>query len=126
MVARTPLARIRGLGAAGGGTREYWLLKLTSVALLPLTIFLIGLALALKDASHAEVAATLAAPQIAIPLCFFIFANALHMRIGMQNVIDDYVHTKGTKKIAVGANIFFSYGASAAAFYFLLQLGFGN
>jgi succinate dehydrogenase / fumarate reductase membrane anchor subunit len=126
MVARTPLARIRGLGATGTGTREYWLLKLTSIALLPLTLFLIGLAVALKHADHAEVASTLAAPYVAIPLCLFLFANAVHMRHGMQNVIDDYVHAKGLKKIAIVANIFFSYGASAVAFYFLLQLGFGN
>jgi succinate dehydrogenase / fumarate reductase membrane anchor subunit len=126
MVQRTQFARVRGLGASGTGTREYWLLKLTSVALLPLTIFLIGLLIALKDADHAQVAEAIAAPYIAVPLFFFILANALHMRLGMQNVIDDYVHDKTVKKLLVGANLFFSYGAAAAAFYFLLKIGLGG
>ncbi len=125
MVARTPFARVRGLGASGTGTREYWLLKLTSIALLPLTIFLFGLLVALKDAGHARVANVIAAPYIAVPLVFFVIANAIHMRLGMQNVIDDYVHGKGMKKLAVAANLFFSYGTSAAALYFLLKIGIG-
>jgi succinate dehydrogenase / fumarate reductase membrane anchor subunit len=126
MVARTQVARIRGLGAAGSGTREYWMLKLSSIALLPLTLFIIGLLIALKDADHARVADALAAPWIAVPLFFFIIANALHMRLGMKNVIDDYVHAIMVKKLAVGANLFFSYGMSAAAFYFLIKLGLGS
>lgn len=126
MVARSQFARVRGLGASGTGTREYWLLKLTSVALLPLTIFLIGLLIALKDADHARVAAAIAEPYIAVPLFFFILANALHMRLGMQNVIDDYVHDKTLKKLTTGGNLFFSYGAAAAAFYFLLKIGLGG
>lgn len=123
MVARTPYARARGLGAAGTGTREYWLLKLTSVALLPLTIYLVSVVIALRDGSYAEVASALAAPWIALPLFLFIVANALHMRLGMAQVIDDYVHSTGMKKIAVGANLFFSYGFAAAGLYFLILIG---
>jgi succinate dehydrogenase / fumarate reductase membrane anchor subunit len=126
MVARTQIARIRGLGASGTGTREYWLLKLSSIALLPLTIFIIGLLVALKDADHARVAEALAAPWIVVPLFFFILATALHMRLGMQNIIDDYVHGKAMKKLAVAANIFFSYGTCGAAFYFLTKIGLGG
>jgi succinate dehydrogenase / fumarate reductase membrane anchor subunit len=123
MVARTPYARARGLGAAGTGTREYWLLKLTSVALLPLTIFFGGVLLALKDAVYGEVASALATPWIALPLFLFILANALHMRLGMAQIIDDYVHSTSMKKLAVGANLFFCYGLSAAALYFLILIG---
>jgi succinate dehydrogenase / fumarate reductase membrane anchor subunit len=123
MVARTPFARVRGLGASGTGTREYWLIKLTSVALLPLTIYLAGVAIALKNSSHAAVSAAIGAPYVAIPLFAFIVCNAIHMQLGMQNIIDDYVHTKGTKKLAVGANIFFTYGCAAAAIYFIVMIG---
>jgi succinate dehydrogenase / fumarate reductase membrane anchor subunit len=123
VVARTPFARVRGLGASGTGTREYWLIKLTSVALLPLTLYLVGVAIALKSSGHATVSAAIGAPYIAIPLFVFIVCNAVHMRLGMQNVIDDYVHTKGMKKLAVGANIFFAYGCAAAALYFLVMIG---
>jgi succinate dehydrogenase / fumarate reductase membrane anchor subunit len=123
MVMRTPYARARGLGAAGTGTREYWLLKLTSVALLPLTIYLGGVVIALRDAVYTEVTSALAAPWIALPLFLFIVANALHMRLGMAQVIDDYVHSTSMKKIAVGANLFFSYGLAAAGLYFLILIG---
>lgn len=123
MVARTPFARVRGLGASGTGTRGYWLIKLTSVALLPLTVYLIGVAIALKNSAHAAVSAAIGAPYVAIPLLVFIICNAVHMRLGMQNVIDDYVHTKGMKKLAVGANIFFTYGCAAAALYFIVMIG---
>lgn len=126
MVARTPFARVRGLGASGTGTREYWFLKLTSVALLPLSVFILGLLIALKDADHARVVEAIGAPYVAVPLVFFIIANAVHMRLGMQNVIDDYIHDKGLKKLSVGANLFFSYGTAAAAFYFLLKIGLGT
>jgi len=125
VVARTQHARIRGLGAAGTGSREYWLIKLTSVVLLPLTLYLIGVLVALRHASHAEMAAAIASAWVALPLFFFILANAIHMRIGMQNVIDDYVHSKGLRKISSGANTLFSWGASGVALYFLLKLGIG-
>jgi succinate dehydrogenase / fumarate reductase membrane anchor subunit len=126
MVARTPFARVRGLGASGTGTREYWFLKLTSIALIPLSIFIVGLLIVLKDADHASVADAIAAPYVAVPIVFFIIANAVHMRLGMQSVIDDYVHDKGLKKLTFAANLFFSYGVAAAGLYFLLKIGLGG
>jgi succinate dehydrogenase / fumarate reductase membrane anchor subunit len=126
VVARSPLARVRGLGASGGGTREYWQMKVTSYALLPLTLFVIGLLVVLARADHAQVLATLAAPYVGLPLFLFILANAVHMQLGMQNVIDDYVHLRSSKKWWTMANIFFSYGACAAAAFFLLQISFGH
>ena len=126
MVARTNLARVRSLGAAGSGTRGYWLLKLTSVALLPLTIFLAGFLIAMRRAEHSEVAAGLASPTIAIPLVLFILANAVHMRLGMQNIINDYGHGKVLKQAAVALNIFFCYGVSIACFYFIIKIAVGG
>lgn len=125
MVARTPYARIRGLGASGTGSREYWLLKLTSVALLVLSLFIIGVLFVLRGANYEQAVALFASPLVAIPLVLFILSNAVHMQLGMQNVIDDYVHSKGLKKLAVGANTFFSYGSAATAIYFLLRIGNG-
>lgn len=126
MVARTPHARIRGLGASGTGTREYWLIKLSSVAMLPLTLYLVGVLVALKNSPHADVAAIFGAPYVAVPLVLFIVANALHMRHGMQNIIDDYGHGKTLKKIVVSLNIFFCYGVAALAVFFLLKIGIGS
>ncbi|MDX6806102.1 succinate dehydrogenase, hydrophobic membrane anchor protein [Terrihabitans rhizophilus] len=126
MVSRTTLARVRGHGASGSGTREYWHMKVTSYALLPLTVFLIGLLVTLAGADHATVVATLSSPVFGLPLFLFILCNAVHMQVGMQNVIDDYAARGPWRKPAVLANIFFSYGASAAAAYFLLKLSLGQ
>ncbi len=123
MVARTPFARARGLGASGSGTREYWMLKLSSVAVLVLSVFLIGLLVALKGGGHEAARQAVASPLVAIALFLFVLTNAIHMRLGMQNIIDDYVHGKNTKKLAVGANLFFSWGLAVAAFYLLVVIG---
>jgi succinate dehydrogenase / fumarate reductase, membrane anchor subunit len=125
MVARTPRAQVRGLGSAKSGAADYWRMKLTSYALLPLTVFLIGLAIALARADHATAAATLAAPYVAIPLLFFILINALHMRLGMDQIIEDYVHAKAWKMAAAAANVFFSWGVAATAVFALLRLSLG-
>jgi len=125
MVARTTLARVRGHGASGSGTREYWHMKVTSYALLPLTVFAMGVFVAVARLDHAGTVAVLAKPYISLPLFLFILANAVHMQVGMQNVIDDYVHG-GPRKAAVVANIFFSYGLSAIAAFFLIKLGLGQ
>ncbi|MGQ4273684.1 succinate dehydrogenase, hydrophobic membrane anchor protein [Terrihabitans sp. B22-R8] len=126
MVARSTLARVRGHGASGSGTREYWHMKVTSYALLPLSIVLIVAFVLLGRADYTDVAGAISSPWLGIPLFLFILCNAVHMQVGMQNVIDDYVHGKATRKIAVVGNIFFSYGLSAIAAYFLLKLSLGQ
>jgi len=125
MVARTPRAKVRGLGSAKSGAAGYWRMKLTSYALIPLTVFLIGLLVALARADHATVAATLAAPYVALPLLLFILVNALHMRLGMDQIIEDYVHSKFRKTAAVAGNVFFCWGVAAAAVFALLRLSLG-
>ena len=122
MVARTPRATVRGLGSAKSGAADYWRMKLTSYALLPLTVFLIGLLVMLARADHPTVVGVLSAPYVAIPLFLFILANALHMRFGMNQIIEDYVHSKAWKTAATAGNIFFSYGVAVAAAFALLML----
>jgi succinate dehydrogenase / fumarate reductase membrane anchor subunit len=122
---KTPLGRVRGLGSARSGTGHFWLQRLTGVAMVPLTVAFVLTVIYLARASQATAIATLGSPLIAILLFLFIIAGILHMRIGMQVIIEDYVHDEGLKIAAVMANTFFSLLVGAACVYALLKLNFG-
>jgi succinate dehydrogenase / fumarate reductase membrane anchor subunit len=122
---KTPLGRVRGMGAAHSGTDHFWLQRLTAVANLPLLIgFLIGM-VALIGRSHAEVIATLRNPIVAILILGAVISVAIHMRIGMQVIIEDYVHSEGRKIVVLMANTFFSLCIGLAAMYAILKINFG-
>ncbi len=108
MALRTPVARVRGLGSAHAGTDDWWRQRLTAIANLPLVIFLIWLAVALSGGSHAEVVAALRHPWVAGGLVLALTSIAIHMRLGMQVIIEDYAVATGVKTGLVIANIFFA------------------
>src|SRR5690606_37098148 len=104
-----PLRKVRGLGSAKTGTGHFWHQRLTAAAGIPLMIFFIGLIAVLNGASYAEVRATLANPFVALALALMLFAMLYHMYIGMQVIIEDYVHGEGGKLVLFALNIFFSF-----------------
>ena len=116
---RTPLARAKGLGAAGHGVEAWWLHRMTAVSNVPLIVA--GLA----GRSHAEALAIVSHPIVAIllVLCFISVTN--HMRLGMQIVIEDYVHDKGYKIAALIANNFFAAVIAVVCLYSVLKISFG-
>src|SRR5688500_10094835 len=81
---RTPLARVRGLGSAKGGTGDWIASRVTSVALVPLTLFFVVLIVALNGRPHAEVVEALSSPLVAVLLIATILVTIVHMRLGMQ------------------------------------------
>lgn len=122
---RTPLARVRGLGAAHAGTRHFWQQRLTSVAGIVLTIgffFIVGSVL---GRNHAAVVQILGSPLVAIVLLLFILNSVYHMWLGMQVIIEDYVHDELWKLVTLMANTFFSIAVAFAAVYAILKLSFG-
>mgnify|MGYP001214781287 FL=1 len=122
---RTPLGRVRGLGSAKEGTDHFWRQRLTAVANVPLILFFVGLVVSLNGASYAEVRETLANPLVAL-LTLFILASALyHMKLGMQSIIEDYIHGEGLKIVLVMLNIFFPIVIGAVSLFALLKIAFG-
>lgn len=122
----TPLKRVRGLGSAHEGAGHFVRQRLTAVANLVLAPFVVGLIATLAGADLAAVKATLAHPVVAIALIAFIVSTAVHMRIGMQVIIEDYVHGEGAKMLLLLANTFFAGAVAVVAIFAVLKLSFGG
>lgn len=103
---RDPLARARGLGSAKSGSHHWWVQRVTSVALLLLTPWLVWIVLELLRADHATVRATFAHPLHATLAIAFVVSMFWHVKLGLQVVIEDYVHTPWMELTAQLANSF--------------------
>ena len=122
---RTPMRRVRGLGAARSGTGQFWHQRVTSVAAIPLTLGLLLIITSLLGRSHAAVVQILGSPIVAIIMLLFIINAAYHMWIGMQEIILDYVHEDGRKFLTLLANTFFCFLVGVACVFAILKLSFG-
>ena len=120
----TPLGRVRGLGAAKSGTQHFWRQRLTAVANVPLTIAFVLIVMGLLGRNHAAVVQILGSPLIAVIMLLFILSVTMHMRIGMQVIIEDYVHGEGVKLVLVMANTFFTVAVALASAFAILMLSF--
>jgi len=122
---RTPLARVRGLGAAHSGTGHFWRQRLTAVANIPLTIAAVIIIVMLLGRNQAAAAQILGSPLVAIIMLLFIASITAHMRIGMQVIIEDYVHDEIAKLVLIMANTFFTIAVALASAYGIFKLSFG-
>jgi len=122
---RTPLGRVRNLGAAHSGTSDFWRQRITAVAMTLLMIPALVIIVMLLGRNQVYAAQTLSSIPVAVILLLFIFASAWHMKIGMQVVIEDYVHNEKLKLVLIMLNNFFSVGVALAATYAILKLSSG-
>ena len=122
---RTPLSRVRYLGASHSGTSDFWRQRLTAVAMTLLIVPVIVVVMMLLGRNQAGAAQILGSPAVAIILLLFIIASAWHMKIGMQVVIEDYVHNEKIKLASVIANNFFCIAVALASIYAILKMSSG-
>ena len=123
---RTPLGRVRGLGSAHEGTDHFWRQRLTAVANIPLMIFFIVFLIAYNGADWATVSAALSNPIVAVVMGLVVISGLIHMRIGMQVIIEDYVHEEFAKVALLMLNTFFTLVVGGLCIFAVLKLGFGG
>jgi succinate dehydrogenase / fumarate reductase membrane anchor subunit len=125
MSLRTPLARVRGLGSAKEGTEHFMLQRLTAVANIVLVSYLIVLLARYAGADFATVKTVLSRPYNSVALLLLIVSATIHMRLGMQGIIEDYVHSEGAKLAALMLNAFFAIMVAVTCAFAVLKLSFG-
>ena len=121
---RTPMSKVRHLGSARSGTQHAWHMRATSIALVPLTLAFVWLVLTLVGKDYNTVRTVLGAPLPSILTLLFLLTGIYHMKIGMEEVIEDYVHEDHCKQWSLLANSFFSYAIGLACVYAVLRISF--
>jgi succinate dehydrogenase / fumarate reductase, membrane anchor subunit len=125
MSMQTPLKQVRGLGAAKSGTEHFWQQRVTAIANVPLVLFLLWFIVSHLGAARADVVSSLKNPIISVLMISALASIFWHMRLGMQVVIEDYVHGHGRKLAAVIGNSIFVAVMFALAAYSILKMSFG-
>lgn len=122
---RTPLARVRGLGSAQKGTEHFFMQRVTALANIPLTLFLVGALVVHAGADYTTMTAFLGNPLVGVVMLLLIVSACYHMKLGLQVVIEDYVHGEATKLLAIIANQFFALTIAVACSLAVLKLVIG-
>ena len=121
---RTAMGKARFLGSAKSGTTDAWMMRVTTLALVPLSIAFVAIVLSLSSKDYNEARAELGHPVPAIIMLLFILSGVFHMKLGMQSIIDDYVHDMHLKEWSLITNLFCSVCIGLACIYAVLKLGF--
>jgi succinate dehydrogenase / fumarate reductase membrane anchor subunit len=124
MSLRTPLGTVLGRGAARSGVHHWWVQRVTAVALVPLTLWLLFSLSRLPLADQATVTHWMAASWHPVLLCLTILVMAWHSALGVQVVIEDYVHGKLTRTVTLLLVDFIHVLAAAAGLYAVLHVAF--
>lgn len=123
---RSPLSRARGLGSAKAGTEHWWGLKLTSLALVPLTLWFVASVIAHAGASHAEVVAWLSRPVNAVLMILTLGVTFHHMAQGTRSIIEDYVHHEMAKTGTIVSVNGLCWIMAVATIFSVLRIAFGG
>lgn len=97
MSLRSPLGKVRGLGSAKNGTHHWWMQKVTAVALIPLTVWFVSSVVQMTQADHPAVVKWMSSPVVAVLMMLFIVTGIYHLKLGLQVIIEDYIHVEGQK-----------------------------
>ncbi|WP_417450896.1 succinate dehydrogenase, hydrophobic membrane anchor protein [Kordiimonas sp.] len=123
---KTPLAKVRGLGSAKEGTHHWWLQRVTAIANIPLVIFMVISFIGNVGKSHAEWVAWLKQPMASVAVILFFANFVYHMRLGLQVLVEDYVHDHGTKVASMLVITFACVLIAALSIFSVLRIAFGG
>ncbi len=123
---RTPFGKVLGLGSAKSGTDHFWKIRTSSVALVPLLLFYVVFLVAYAGRPYADVVGALANPFVATINALTVVASIVHMRLGMEEIIQDYVHAEGMKLLLLVLNTFFSIVIGGLCLVAVLKIAFAG
>ncbi|MCG2841583.1 succinate dehydrogenase, hydrophobic membrane anchor protein [Sandaracinobacter sp. RS1-74] len=120
------LKRVRGLGSAKSGVHHWWLQRVTAASNLILLVWFLASLILLPSFDRSSVLAWISSPLVAVPLLLLIVSTFWHARLGVQVLIEDYVHSEGLKLLAIIVLNFFIFGIAAVAAFSVLIIAFGG
>jgi succinate dehydrogenase / fumarate reductase membrane anchor subunit len=123
---KTPLSKVRGLGSAKDGTHHWWVQRVTAIANIPLVLFMVISFVGNAGKGHADWVAWLQQPVVAVLTILFLLNVTYHMRLGLQVVIEDYVHGHGTKIASLLLITFACVLIAALGVFSVLRIAFGG
>jgi succinate dehydrogenase / fumarate reductase, membrane anchor subunit len=123
---RSPLGRVEGLGSAKNGVHHWWLQRLTSIALVPLTIWFTVSLLSLPSLDHVTVMAWVAQSWTALLLIVLVLVATWHSQLGVRVVVEDYIHTSGMRTLTLVILTFVHALIAVAGVFAILKVAFGG
>ncbi|MCO5733580.1 succinate dehydrogenase, hydrophobic membrane anchor protein [Rhizobium sp. SSA_523] len=123
---RTPLGKVRGLGSAKSGTEHFWKVRTTSLALVPLLLFYVVFLIMYAGKPYADVISALSNPFVATINALTIIASIVHMKLGMEEIIQDYIHSEVAKLSLLVLNSFFSLLVGGLCLFAALKIAFAG
>ena len=126
MSLQTPLGRVRGLGSAGNGVHHWWVQRLTSLALVPLAVWLLVSLLSLPGLDFVTLVSWMAGTWTATLLTLFVLIASWHSSLGIQVILEDYVHDEGLKTLTLVVSGFTHAVLAAVGVFAVLRIAFGS
>lgn len=126
MSLRTPLKNVRGLGSAKEGTHHWWVQRVTSVALIPLTLWFIYSICSFAAGDYQSAIAWASQPHSTVMLLMLVIITFHHSQLGLQVVIEDYIHCEVLKTATLLASKFLNFALGVAGCFAILKIAFGG